>query len=75
MIKVDVAKLLELPAEERLELAELLWRSVEPEDEARFLAIPAWQRGVLAERFADLAENPDDEEPWEKVRAEVWPEP
>jgi len=75
MTKADVAKLLELPAEERLELAELLWRSVEPEDEARFLAIPAWQREVLAERLADLAENPDDEEPWEKVRAEVWPEP
>ena len=31
---------LKLPVEERLEVAQLLWESVEPEDEARFLAIP-----------------------------------
>ena len=66
--KADLAKLLELPADERLEIADLLWRSVEPEDEARFLSIPAWQREILAQRLADLDENPEDEEPWEDRR-------
>lgn len=65
--------LLNLPPEERLEIAQVLWESVEPEDEVRFLSIPAWQRRILDERLADLRENPDDEQLWEDVKAEIWP--
>ncbi len=74
MTKAAVAELLKLRPEERLEIAQLLWESVEPEEEARFLSIPEWQREVLRERLEDLELRPNDEEPWEKVKAELWPD-
>jgi putative addiction module component (TIGR02574 family) len=67
----EMKSLLELPAEERLELAQALWDSVEPEDEARFVKLPEWQHEILRERLEDLEKNPDDGQPWEKVRAEM----
>lgn len=71
MTKYDMEKLLELPAEERLAIAQALWNSVEPEDEARFLNLPDWQQHILLGRLADLDRNPDDEQPWEEVREEL----
>jgi putative addiction module component (TIGR02574 family) len=73
MKNAEIRRLLELPVTERMELAQILWESVEPEDEASFLPIPAWQRQILDERLADLERNPDDEQPWEDVKAELWP--
>lgn len=73
MNRAEIRKLLELPANEKLELAQILWESVEPEDEAHFLSIPDWQRQVLDERLADIDRNPDDEQTWEEVKAELWP--
>lgn len=73
MTKAEVDELLKLPAEERLEIAQVLWESVGPEDEIRFLSIPDWQRQLLDERLEDLDENPGDEQPWEEVKAELWP--
>jgi putative addiction module component (TIGR02574 family) len=72
MTRADVEQLLNLPAEERLQLAQMLWESVEPEDEAHFVPIPDWQRQILSERLADLERNPTDEQPWEEVREEIW---
>lgn len=63
--------LLELPAEERLQLAQALWDSVEPEEEARFVKLPAWQHEILRQRLEDLEKNPDDGQPWEEVKAEI----
>jgi putative addiction module component (TIGR02574 family) len=73
MTKYEVDKLLKLPAEERLEIAQVLWNSVDPEDEARFLCLPDWQRRILQDRLADLERNPDDEQPWDQVKDELWP--
>lgn len=73
MAKSHVQDLLKLPAEERLEIAQMLWDSVEPEEEARFLLIPEWQREILKERLEDLDRNPGDEQTWEEVKAEIWP--
>ena len=73
MTKNEVDKLLKLPAEERLEIAQVLWNSVDPEDEARFLCLPDWQRRILQDRLADLERNPDDEQPWDQVKEELWP--
>jgi putative addiction module component (TIGR02574 family) len=73
MTKAEVEQLLKLPAEERLEIAQALWESVEPEDEVRFLPIPAWQRQLIEERLEDLGRHPGDEQPWEEVKAELWP--
>ncbi|HEX7184859.1 MAG TPA: addiction module protein [Thermoanaerobaculia bacterium] len=74
MKKAEIEKLLELPVAERIELAQILWESVEPEDEARFLSIPDWQSRILDERLADLDRNPGDEQTWDEVKAELWPE-
>lgn len=43
----------------------------EAEDEGGFLAIPEWQREILADRLADLERHPEDEEPWGEVRREL----
>jgi putative addiction module component (TIGR02574 family) len=75
MKRAEIRKLLELPATERMELAQLLWESVEPADEDRFLSIPDWQRRILDERLADIERNPGDEQPWDEVKAELWPRP
>jgi len=73
MKSAEIQKLLELPADERMELAQILWESVEPEDETRFLSIPDWQRRILDERLANIERNPNDEQTWEEVKAELWP--
>jgi putative addiction module component (TIGR02574 family) len=75
MKSTEIRKLLELPVKERMELAQILWDSVEPSDEAHFLSIPDWQRSVLAERSAELEGDPANEEPWEDVKAELWRRP
>jgi putative addiction module component (TIGR02574 family) len=74
MTKTAMEELLKLPAEERLEIAQVLWESVEPDDELRFVLIPEWQRRILDERLEDLKSNPEDEQPWDDVRAEIWPD-
>jgi putative addiction module component (TIGR02574 family) len=73
MTRQVVDKLLELPAEERLEIAQVLWESVEPEDEIRYLSLPDWQRQIVRERLEDLHRNPGDEQPWEEIKEELWP--
>jgi putative addiction module component (TIGR02574 family) len=74
MKSAEIQKLLELPVDERMELAQILWESVEPEDETRFLSIPDWQRRILTERLDNSERNPNDEQSWEEVKAELWPE-
>jgi putative addiction module component (TIGR02574 family) len=73
MTKYEVEKLLKLPAEERLEIAQVLWNSVDQEGEARFLRLPDWQRRILRDRLADIERNPDDEQPWDQVKKELLP--
>jgi putative addiction module component (TIGR02574 family) len=74
MTRSDLQKLLNLPADEKMQLAELLWQSVEPDEEARFLAIPDWQRRILDERLAEMDHNPGDVQTWDEVKSEIWPE-
>jgi putative addiction module component (TIGR02574 family) len=73
MTRIEMQKLLELPVPEKMELAQMLWQSIEPEEEARFLAIPAWQRQILDERLADLEQHPEAEQTWDEVKADIWP--
>lgn len=61
MAKIDVRELLKLPPEDRLEIAQILWESVDPEEEARFLSIPGGQRQILRKRVEDLDRSPGDE--------------
>ncbi|HXU29810.1 MAG TPA: addiction module protein [Thermoanaerobaculia bacterium] len=61
---------LELPAEDRQELAEALWDSLEIAP----AALPAWQREILQTRLAELEANPEAGSSWEEVEARIWPE-
>lgn len=59
-----------LTPEERVELAELLWDSVEDSD-AVPSPIPEWHRKILAERTAKADADPDRGQPWDVVRARL----
>jgi hypothetical protein len=47
--------------------------SAEREDESCLLPIPDWQRRILDDRLANIEQNPNDEQTWEEVKAELWP--
>jgi len=59
---------LELPPQERQELVEALWESLEAEP----APLPAWQRELLDERLAELERSPEAGTPWEEVERRVW---
>jgi putative addiction module component (TIGR02574 family) len=62
---------LRLPAEERQELAEALWESLDTEPAT---TLPDWQRQILDARLAELEANPEAGSSWEEVEARIWPE-
>ena len=39
------------------------------------VTVPAWQKQILDERLADIDRRPDEEETWEEVKAQLWPDP
>jgi putative addiction module component (TIGR02574 family) len=59
---------LELPPEERRELVEALWESLEGEPEP----LPEWQRRLLDERLAALEANPEEGSTWDEVEKRIW---
>jgi putative addiction module component (TIGR02574 family) len=61
------AALLALPLDERIEVAEHLWESIERESEGGDL--PQWQVQLLEERLAYADRNPDDWLTREQVEA------
>ncbi len=60
---------LDLPVEERLELAEALWESVEAA--AQQPPLPDWQRQILDERIADDDADPEAGSPWQEVKQRI----
>ena len=60
------SQILELPAEERVEIAQQIWESVVDHPES--LPITAAQRDELERRWQAFQENPDEGEPWEDVK-------
>ena len=61
-------KVMELPQEERLEIAEAIWSSLDDPDA---LPLPQWQKDLLDERLASL--GTEEGRDWEDVKAEIWP--
>ncbi|HLE85423.1 MAG TPA: addiction module protein [Thermoanaerobaculia bacterium] len=57
-----------LPANERRELVEVLWESLESDPEP----LPEWQRRLLDERLAALEASPEVGEPWDEVEKRIW---
>jgi Arc/MetJ-type ribon-helix-helix transcriptional regulator len=37
------------------------------------LSLPEWQKSILRDRLADLDRNPENEQPWDEVKEELWP--
>jgi putative addiction module component (TIGR02574 family) len=71
MTKAEIQQeAMRLPPEERQELVEALWESLEREP----VDLPDWQRRVLDERLAELEANPDEGSSWEQVEARIWPQ-
>ncbi len=71
MTKTEVQKTaLKLPVEERLELAESIWESVERD--ARELPLHDWQKSLLDERLEAAGKNPDGWLTWEQVKQRVF---
>ncbi len=62
-------QVLNLPEADRLALAEAVWASLDNPDA---FELPAWQREILQQRLATV--DKEEGEPWEAVRAELWPE-
>ena len=70
MTKTELrSQALELPVDERLELAEALWESLEQESVQP--ALPEWQRHILDERIAEDDAAPDEGSPWEEVKQRI----
>lgn len=69
MTKAEIKQqVMELPEEERLEVAEAIWASLDNLD-AR--PLPSWQRDLLDERLASL--ETEEGRDWDDVKAEIWP--
>jgi putative addiction module component (TIGR02574 family) len=60
---------LRLPIEERLQLAEAIWTSLE--QESTQAPLPAWQQEILDERIAEDDAEPDAGSPWEEVKQRI----
>ena len=63
------SEVLQLPVEERLELAEAIWESLE--QSASQPSIPEWQRDLLDERIAEGDADPDAGSPWDEVKQRI----
>jgi putative addiction module component (TIGR02574 family) len=71
MLRDTLAKLLELPAAERVDLAMALWDSLTPaEQEAEFELTPE-QRAELDRRLAEHVADPGSAIPWDEVRRKL----
>lgn len=69
MTKAEIQRqALELPEEERVEVAEAIWASLGDPD-AR--PLPSWQRDLLDERLASA--GTEEGRDWDDVKAEIWP--
>lgn len=60
---------LALSPEDRLELVEEIWESLESEE----LPLYDWQREILDRRLADLEAGRETTSPWVEARARLWP--
>ena len=74
MTKAELrSQALRLPVDERLDLAEALWESLE--EESAQPALPDWQRQILDERLAADDAAPDAGSPWQEVKRRILASP
>jgi len=59
---------LKLPPDDRRELVDVLWESLESDSEP----LPNWQRRLLDERLAALEADPAEGSTWDEVEKRIW---
>lgn len=73
MTKTEIQReALALPIQDRLELADVLWASIDHRALPSDAPLPQWQKDLLDERLEETKDDPG--EPWDKVKAELWPD-
>ncbi len=65
MIK-DIDDILKLPLDERLEILEKIWESIQQNNQV--IEIPDWHREILEERFQKNKNNLTKGKSWEEVK-------
>jgi len=68
-MSIDLAEVLALPIEERIELAQSIWDSVAAVPEA--VELTEEQRSELETRLKEYRDNPDSGSPWPEVRERI----
>lgn len=66
MSRVPLDQILELPATDRVEIAQLIWESVFEHPEA--VPLTQAQKNELERRWRAFEQNPDEGEPWDDVK-------
>lgn len=71
MSTTSLSELLQLPPEERAELALALWQSLTDAERHRELSLTPEEETELDRRSAAHLENPDSAIPWDEVRRKL----
>ena len=66
MSRVPLDRILELPATDRVEIAQLIWESVFEHPET--VPLTKAQKDELERRWRAFEQNPDEGEPWDEVK-------
>jgi putative addiction module component (TIGR02574 family) len=66
MSRVPLDQILELPAIDRVEIAQVIWESVFEHPEA--VPLTQAQKDELERRWQAFQQNPDEGEPWDDVK-------
>ena len=66
MSRVPLDQILELPATDRVEIAQVIWESVFEHPEA--VPLTQAQKDELERRWRAFEQNPDEGEPWDEVK-------
>ena len=66
MSRAALTQILELPASDRVEIAQQIWESIIDRPEA--IPLTDAQKAELERRWEAFQKNPDEGEPWEKVK-------
>ena len=68
-MKLTRAEIDSMPIEEKLELSEALWESIN--SLADQLPVPDWHKHLLDESLRRLETHPDDHSTWSEVKARL----
>ena len=67
----NLAHLLKLPADERVEIAMALWESLTDQERESELELSSDQKAVLDRRWDEHLANPGSAIPWDEVRRKL----